>query len=87
MVWTKQSKAFKNWQQSDVYIFSFDGKLLNDKIVGSFSLYDCSDETLNENYDEKVELIPTSIWKLQSFANFEDWNEYYAPDLNVLIGF
>ena len=86
-VWTKQSKAFKNWQQSDVNIFSFKGELFKDKIAGSISLYDCSSQTLYENYDENVELKLTDMWKLQSFDNFEDWNEYYAPDLNILIGF
>ncbi len=86
-VWTKQSKAFEDWQQSDVNIFSFKGKMLKDKIAGSISFYDCSNGTLNENYDEKIELISTDMRKLKSFANFEDWNEYYAPELNVLIGF
>ncbi len=83
-VWTKQSKAFKNWQQSGVYLYSFEGKLLKDKIEGGISFYDCSNGKLNENYDEKVVLIPTDMFKAE---NFEDWNEYYAPDLNVLIGF
>ena len=74
-VWTKGSKGFSNWQQSDILIFSFLGKLSKGKLIGYFSVFNCTNETMQDEYNEQVELNASDMWVLKSFKNTEDWKE------------
>jgi len=74
-IWTKRNRGFEDWQQSDVHIFSFSGKLTKDKLIGHFSMFNCANKTLEENYDEQVELLFSDIWELTSFETIKDWKE------------
>ena len=44
-VWTKQSKSFEDWDKSDVIVYFFDIKKSEDKLTGSYTTNNCSDET------------------------------------------
>lgn len=81
-VWTKESKNIKDWQQSDVNVFSFRGTKSGNKIIGSFSRFDCSKGEMNQNYDEKVELTSSDIWELRGFKNIKEWKEEFSYKLD-----
>jgi len=81
-VWTKESKNIKDWQQSDVNVFSFRGTKSGNKIIGSFSMFDCSKGEMHRNYDEKVELTSSDIWELKSFKNIKEWKEEFSAKLD-----
>jgi hypothetical protein len=81
-VWTKRSKGFSDWQQSDVHIFSFSGTLTKDQLIGNFSRFNCTDETMDEKYDEQVELHSSDMWELKSFKNIKDWKESNSYQLD-----
>jgi hypothetical protein len=81
-VWTKLNKGFSDWEQSDVHLFSFSGKLTKDQLIGNFSMYNCTDETMEEKYDEQVELHPSDMWELESFENIKDWKESNSYQLD-----
>lgn len=81
-VWTKQNKTFENWQQSDVNIYSFKGVQSESKIIGDFSMFNCSNGEIHQNYAEKVELISSKIWELKNFKNIKEWKEEYSHELN-----
>ena len=79
--WTKESKGFKDWQQSDVHVFSFSGKLNANKLTGTLSMLNCSNNTIE--YVQQLELSYSEMWPLESYANIEDWKENYSNDLNM----
>lgn len=79
--WTKESKGFKDWQQSDVHIFSFSGKLNANKLIGKLSMLNCSNNTIE--YVQQLELNYSEMWPLESYANIEDWKENYANNLDM----
>ena len=80
-IWTKQSRGFSGWQQSEVHIFSFSGKLKNDKLIGHFFKLNCSDP-LEKVHHEQVELNPSDLWELKSFENIQKWKENYRYELD-----
>ncbi|WP_299318803.1 hypothetical protein [uncultured Maribacter sp.] len=79
--WTKESKGFKDWQQSDVHIFSFSGKLNANKLIGKLSMLNCSNNTIE--YVQQLELNYSEMWPLESYSNIEDWKENYANNLDM----
>tara|TARA_R110002072_G_scaffold303044_2_gene492101 strand:- start:9427 stop:10056 length:630 start_codon:yes stop_codon:yes gene_type:complete len=81
-VWTKENKSMKGWQQSDVNIFSFRGIKSRDKIIGSFSNFNCSKGEMHQNYDEKIELISSDVWELKGFKNIKEWKEEFSDKLD-----
>ena len=81
-VWTKQNKSIEGWQKSDVHIYSFKGIKLKDKIVGDFTMFNCTKGENNPKKDEKIELISSDLWELKNFKNIEYWKEEYSYKLN-----
>lgn len=75
---TKQGKAFKDWEKSDVHVYTFTGQKTDNKITGHFSIYDCSSETLNKNDGEQVELPYSNMWKIEHSDNISDWITNYS---------
>ncbi|SNZ01355.1 hypothetical protein [Flagellimonas pacifica] len=81
-IWTKGSKAYKDWQQSDTYVFSFSGKLSNNELIGNLSMFNCSSNTLDADYDKEIKLSYSNMWELESFENIKSWKENYSYQLN-----
>ncbi len=81
-VWTKQGKSYKDWQQSDVHIYSFTGQKKNTKITGHFSMHDCSNKASFNDFDEQVELLHSDMWELKSYKNLKDWKQNHDYKLD-----
>jgi hypothetical protein len=81
-VWTKTSKSYKDWDKSDVIIYTLKSKKSENKLTGSLSIFNCTNKENLPVQNEKIELVSSDMWELNDYNNIKEWKEEFSFKLD-----